>query len=176
MRENVIFFSPSVILPIHVRKCYVLFSPSRSEDAMFFSCCPPHSGQKMLCVFSFCSSHPGQRKRYTSYRRDDSSAMRRQLRLEEEQKAKEARRQKKEDSRAAQLAAYQELLDWEENNLTVEPIKSVIKHSWEVRFGGQRTVTVPIKLVIKHSGGGKFWWTTHCHSAHQVGDQTFGGG
>lgn len=74
----------------------------------------------------------GQRKRYASYRRDDSSAMRRQLCLEEEQKAKEARRQRKEDSRAAHLAAYQEILDWEDNNLTIEPIKSVIKHSWEV--------------------------------------------
>ena len=89
----------------------------------------------MILFVSLLLFRPGQRKRYTSYRRDDSSAMRRQLRLEEEQKAKEARRQKKEDSRAAQLAAYQELLDWEENNLTVEPIKSVIKHSWEVRFG-----------------------------------------
>ena len=58
-----------------------------------------------------------------------------QLRMEEEQKAKEERRLKKEESRAAQLAAHRELIDWEEENITVEPIKSVIRHSWEVSCG-----------------------------------------
>ncbi|XP_070200432.1 streptococcal hemagglutinin-like [Littorina saxatilis] len=74
----------------------------------------------------------GQRKRNSTYRRDVTSEMRRQLRQEEEEKAKLARKQKKEDKSAADIAAQQEMLDWEDEHLTVGPIKSIIRHSWEL--------------------------------------------
>ncbi|KAL8617631.1 hypothetical protein ACOMHN_038023 [Nucella lapillus] len=74
----------------------------------------------------------GFRKRTANHRLDDSSEMLNQLRMVEEQKAKDERRLKKEEQRAAQAAVERELIDWEEENVTVEPVKSIIRHSWEL--------------------------------------------
>ena len=73
----------------------------------------------------------GQRKR-SNMRRDVMIEMRSCIRHRKEMKQKEEKRLKREEIKNAQLAAQQEMLDWEARTLAPEPMKSIIKYSWEV--------------------------------------------
>jgi hypothetical protein len=54
------------------------------------------------------------------------------IRRRKEQYQKEQKRLKKEKDREIQLAEQQKRQEWESRTLTAEPMKSIIKHSWEV--------------------------------------------
>lgn len=83
-------------------------------------------------VIIFFSVTVGLRRRGKNIAPHDSSALLNQLRHEEALRERESRKQQIQERRAAQEAMVQELLDWEEH-LLEEPIKTQLKHMWEVQ-------------------------------------------